>query len=637
MRRRTVQKITESVIPVILLLSAIFLILLFVQYRASEDAEQAHHIHITAETSAQNISDNEMTTVAEVDFSDDPRIAKAEELIKKGKFNEAENVYFRILANEPSAQLYNWLGMLYLKQEKYNKAVVAFTNALKINPRYYRSRYNRALAYNALGKFDRAVADYKEVIRNFDSHAKSHFNLGLLYYRNNDLLKAKEEFERTAELSAGDRKVKALHMLGKSYTKMSPPQNEKAVAAFTAAIRLKPDHVASRLALIELQYPNTEEGYAGRLEALETLVTLEPENIDIYRAIADVYLAQKKEARALRSLQEGLLHNPDNIDLQFEVIALLIRLKNESEAVASLEKMLTVDPSNAKAYIMLGQLYTEQGAYEAAQDAYGKALAIRNNGSPELWNNLGMLYAKMERFKEAKKAYAKALKLRKEYPEAYYNLGLLALAQKEYKKAEKIFDEAIRLRPDYTKAYYSLAQVLTETQQYQKAIDAYLKVLESDPDSTQAKFNLAVCYTKMKAYDEAVAVYKEILEKDGSYFTAWLNIGLVYYYQKEYRLSEAALEKAVSLEPEDDKANRALANTYSVLKKHDEAIEILERLLEQNPSDVKTRLTYARSYYRAKKVDAALNEYKKVLSLDPENSAARRMIDKIEGEKKAAK
>ena len=630
MRRKSVQKITESVIPVILLLSAIFFILLFVQYRATQDAELAHHIHITAQTSTQEVSRNEMNNVMEVDFSDDPRIQKAEELIKKGMLSEAESIYFRILAKEPSAQIHNWLGMLYLKEQKYDKAVVSFTNALKINRRYYRARYNRAIAYSALDEYDKAVSDYKEVIRVFDSHAKSHFNLGLLYYKNDDFVLAAEEFARTADLSSGDIKVKALYMLGKSYTRVSPPKREEAAAAFTAAIRLKPDHVASRLALIDLEYPEDEEGYKNRLEQLERLAVLEPENIDVYRATADVYLAQKKEARALRTLQEGLLHEPDNIDLQFEVIELLTRLKKESEAIAELEKILTVDPSNTRAYFLLGQLYSLQGLYDASLEAYNKVLAIKKEGSPELWNDLGLLYAKMERFEDARKAYTKALKLKKGYPEVYYNLGLLSMSQGADAKAQTYFEEAIGLRPDYPEAYRNLAQLYTEQKEYDKAVEAYLKVLEYAPDSPQVKLSLAVCYSKLKAYDKARAIYEEILEKDSSYYTAWLNVGLVYYRQKEYDRSREALEKAVALEPDDANAYRALAKTYRALAKHDKAIDILKKLLEQNPSDIETRLDYARSYYRAKMQDKALSEYKKVLSLDPENSAAKKMIEKME-------
>ncbi|MGB5964420.1 MAG: tetratricopeptide repeat protein, partial [Sulfurimonadaceae bacterium] len=607
--RLKLPKITESVIPVILLLSGIFFLLLFVQFRASEDAEQAQRIHITAQTSAQNIPEKEKHSVVEEDFSDDPRIVEAQKMIKKGMLAEAESIYFGILAKKPSAQIHNWLGMLYLKEEKYNKAVVSFSNALKINKMYYKARYNRAIAYSALNEFDKAVADYKGVISTFETHAKSHFNLGLLYYNHQDYLAAQQEFERTAALSTGDIKVKALNMLGQCYVNMTPPNNDEAVAAFTAAVRLKPNHIASRLSLIDLEYPKDKEGYVKRLEALERLLTLEPENIEIYRAMSEVYLLQNNTTLALRQLQKARLHEPDNIDLQFEVVALLMRVKQDQEAIATLESILTVDPASSKVYFLLGELYTRQDAYEAAMESYNKVLLLKKEGSAELWNSMGLLFMKLERFDEAESAFKKALVMQSEYAEVYYNLGVLSLMKKSLDKAERYFEKAIELRPAFQAAYTKLATLFTEKGQTKKAVDAYLKVLAINPEQADVKLDLGVCYTKLKEYKKAQALYEEILEKESGYFSAWLNLGDVYYRLKEYDRSLEALEKAMLLDPEEEKVYRLFARNYSAMKKHDKAIKILNQLLEQNPSDIETRLAYARSFYKANKIDIARSEY----------------------------
>lgn len=632
--RIPLHKITESVFPVILLLSAIFLLLLYVEYRSSQEAEETQYIRITPETAAENIPENALDTVVEIDFSDDPRIVEAQGLIEEQKFTEAEKIYFSILVQEPSAQVHNWLGTLYLKQEEYDKAVVSFSNALELNSRYYRARYNRALAYSALDDVQKAISDYLAVIQDFDAHAKSHFNLGLLFYRKNEYVDAADEFKRTAALSSGDTKVKALYYLGKSYAKVFPLQTEIAKGAFTEAIRLKPDHIASRLALVELQFPDNEEGYAKRLEALDVMVSLEPENIAIYRAIAEVYLLISQEKNALKSLQKALLHEPNNLNLQFEVTEILMHLRKDQEAIVTLEKILTIDPESTRAYFLLGRIYYLKGSFEAALSAYNKVYALKPEGSPELWNNLGLLYAKMKRIDEAKDAYVKALNLRSAYPEVYYNLGLLTYRQKEYTKAQSYFEQAISLRPDYEQAYYNLGLVYSKMDNNDKAIASYKKVLEFEPDAVKVKLNLAVRYSRAAMYDKAQAIYEEILDKDSSYFTAWLNLGLVYYQQKEYQRSQEVLEKAIVLEPESEKAYRALAKSYSAQKMHDEAIAILRELLAQGPSDVKTRLAYARSYYLARKRNTALREYNKVLKLDPENAVAKRMIEKIETRKR---
>lgn len=632
--RLPMHKITQSVIPVILLLSALFLLLLFVEYRASLDADKAKYIHITSQTAMPDSPENEMESVVEIDFSDDARIIKAQDLISKKKYGEAENIYFEVLSKEPSSQIHNWLGVLYLKQKDYHKALVSFSNALKFNERNYRALYNRALSENALGHTDKAMQDYKKVIDGFDEHAKSHFNLGLLYYKQKMYTDAIQAFEKTASLSSGDKKIKSLYLLGRSYSKILPPENEKAMAAFNATIRLKPDHVPSRLALIEILYSKKPDSYKEQLEELQVLVDLEPENISIYKAMAELHHKNNKENLRLQALEEALRHEPNNVELHMDTVLLLMKAKKTQKAIARLEEILTVEPSNTKVYFLLGRLYYLQDDYEASLAAYTKIQELSAEGSPELWNNLGLLYVKMKNIEKAKEVYEKALSIRSDYPEAYYNFGLLFFKTKEFEKAQTYFEKAISVRPEYSQAYYNLARVFAQLNRHEEAIEAYKKVLELSPDKVKAKLNLAVQYSKIEAYENAQSLYTEILEEDDSYFIAWLNLGRTNYQLKEYENSIDALKKAVSLEPEHDRANRSLAKSYRAVKKFDEALEILERLLENDPSDIKTRLVYARSYYRYKKYDLSLDEYKKILRLEPKNKTAKRMIKLIKKKKR---
>jgi len=627
--RVSLHKITESVIPVILLLGAIFVLLFFVQYRASLDADKAKYIHITSTTAMPSLLDDEMDSHAETDFSDDPRVIKAQALITQKMYKDAENIYFSVLAKKPSTQVHNWLGVLYLKQKQYHKAVVSFSHALKLSPRNYRARYNRALAYSSIKEEIKAIKDYKKVIKSFDAHTKSHFNLGLLYYKQKLYDYAILEFEKTASLSSGDKKAKALYLLGKSYMKLTPASIEKAEETFTAVIRLKPDHISSRLALIKIEYPKKTQDYEEHIQALQALAELNPENLTVYRIIADIHHANNNMSQKLVVLEEALRHAPNNIELQIETALLLMQENKTQEAIFRLENVITLDPSNTKVYFLLGRLYYLQENYEAALSSYAKIHELKPKGSAELWNNLGLLYTKMKQYEKAQEMYKKALGLRKTYPEAYYNLGLLFVKMKELKKAQDSFEKAIELRPKYAQAFYSLGSVFAQLKEHEKSAMAYEKSLLIFPNRIRAKFNLALQYSKLNSLDKAQNIYKDILEKDESYFIAWLNLGRINYQLKAYKDSIQALNKAISLEPEHKRAHRALAKSYRALKMFDEALLILEKLLEKDPSSIKTRLIYARSYYRYKKYKLALAEYEKILKLEPKNKVAKKMTKRI--------
>ena len=634
MRKLRGIKLTESVLPVIALLSAIFLMLLYVEYRATQEAEATHLIHITAQSSVETRAEEDANSIVEVDFSSDPRIEKAQAYIAEKAYDKAEAIYFSILAKEPSAQIHNWLGTLYLKEGLNTQAVVSFSNALKLNSNYYRARYNRALAYSALDEPQKAISDYNVVILGFVNHAKSHFNLGLLYYQLKDYPAAITAFRRTAQLSSGDKEIKALYLLGKSYMKINPMQKQAAIDTFNKVIRLKPNHIGSRLALVDLEYPQSTEGLKQRLEKYALMLELEPENIAIYRAVYETYhrLGMQKSAKEI--VEQALLHEPNNITLQFELVHTLVGLKEYDEAIVYVKNILTLDEQNSKAYFRLGRLYYLKGDFKNALVAYEKVMTLKERVSPELWNNMGLLYSKMKRFDDAFDAYMQALALRRDYAEVYYNLGVMSLKQKAFEQATNYFREAIARRENYAQAYYNLALSYANLQQNKASIEAYKKVLALKPNDVRIQLNLAVRYSKVGSLQSAQTLYLSILGKDDSYYTAWLNLGLVYLQQKKYVEAIEALEKAITLEPESSKARRALAKSHSLKGDDKAAIEILYRLLAQNPADIKTRLAYARSYYRAKKRNTALREYQKVLKLDPTNKVAIKMIDKIETRKR---
>lgn len=622
------KKISHSIIPVLLLFSMLFLVLLFVQFKASENSDKAQYINITAQTD-HNYDEDTADNVIEVDFSDDPRIKEAQNLIDEKKFHKAEAIYFDMLSKEPSVQVYNWLGILYLQQKKYKKAVVSFSNALEINPHYYRARFNRALTYDDLGETNKAIQEYKNVLQTFDSHVKSNFNLGLLLYKKRDYNSASFQFKKTTSLSSGDIRAKSFYFLGKSYSKSSPMNKKEAIEAFKNAIRIKPNHINSRLALIELEHSKTERGYKNQLKTLNALLEADINKIAVYSEISKTYLKLGKNALAVKNLEDAMLQEPNDTDLRFKLIDLLMSLGNDQEAVSQLNTILAIDPFNNKARFLLGLIYYKQKRYESSLQEYKKISDIKSEVSPELLYNTALVYSKMDRYKDAENAYKKAISMVSNYPEALYNLGLLYYKQDKLNKAKECFTKAIALRSNYSQAYYNLALIFTKLNMDKEAIKSYEKLLIISPKSVKVKLNLAVRYSKMQEYQKAQELYTDIVKQDSSYFTAWLNLGLVYYKQNLYKQSIEALSNAVDLEPQSSKAFRILAKSYSALNMHEEAIDILAKLLANNPSDIKTRLAYARAYYSFGNMQLSLNQYDNVIKLDSNNNVAKSMINKI--------
>ena len=88
------------------------------------------------------------------------------------------NTYVRIAA----ADDYFKLGYKKYEQKDYREAIVAYTEAIKINPNYAAAYNNRGLARYDLGNKQGAIADYNQAIKFNPNYALAYNNRGVARY-----------------------------------------------------------------------------------------------------------------------------------------------------------------------------------------------------------------------------------------------------------------------------------------------------------------------------------------------------------------------------------------------------------------------------------------------------------------------
>jgi tetratricopeptide (TPR) repeat protein len=143
---------------------------------------------------------------------------------------------------------------------------------------------------------------------------------------------------------------------------------------------------------------------------LETRLAQEPPDLGAGRLLAEGYLAQRRDAAAIRTLRRIVAHAPGDRQALMQLEATYTRAGNYKSAIAVLEKLVEADPRRAQEYYermahaaslqtdrkgalhfaelavqtspndpaaqaKLGDLYLEQGRPDAAEAAYRKALA----------------------------------------------------------------------------------------------------------------------------------------------------------------------------------------------------------------------------------------------------------------------
>ncbi len=101
-------------------------------------------------------------------------------------------------------------------------------------------------------------------------------------------------------------------------------------------------------------------------------------------------------------------------------------LGNRPEAIRRLGNIVTTSPADIDAIIALGDLLRADKQYQAAADAYSKALAVTGGSGPGDWRLYyvrGIAYERSDQFPVAEKDFLKALELNPGQPQVLNYLG----------------------------------------------------------------------------------------------------------------------------------------------------------------------------------------------------------------------
>ncbi|MDR2383239.1 MAG: tetratricopeptide repeat protein [Prevotellaceae bacterium] len=116
----------------------------------------------------------------------------------------------------------------------------------------------------------------------------------------------------------------------------------------------------------------------------------------------------------------------------------------------------------------------------------------------------GIVYSAEGEYDKAIEAYNKSIKL-KPNVNAYFDLGIAYNVKGEYDKAIEAYNKAIKLNPNFATEYNNLGDVYKNKGEYDKAIEAYNKAFELKPDDDYFNY-------KIDMNDDNRNVYKEIYQ-----------------------------------------------------------------------------------------------------------------------------
>jgi Flp pilus assembly protein TadD len=151
--------------------------------------------------------------------------------------------------NPQDAQAWYYLGRTKYNENRFEEAVRAFHECLKLDPQNVKAEDNLGLSYQALGRTDDAIASFRIAMK-WQEHALEKnvgpvLNMGILQLEQNKLSEAVTLLLQAKEIAPADSRTH--EQLGKAYSRLE--DFEKAQAELEKAVQLDPNRSSLRFML----------------------------------------------------------------------------------------------------------------------------------------------------------------------------------------------------------------------------------------------------------------------------------------------------------------------------------------------------------------------------------------------------
>lgn len=224
------------------------------------------------------------------------------------------------------------------------------------------------------------------------------------------------------------------------------------------------------------QDPWLRRGYAEFLEAINDLseATVQwrsvierlPHHPVGYLQAGSVLRRRREFAAARPLLEKAIALQPDWIEARLELADLFLAEKQPAEAVRVCEEAVRVQEDHARAHLKLANALAAQDRRGDAIRALEKAVAL-DGGLWEARYLLGVEYGLQDRREEARQQFVEVLRLRPDHARAQFNLGIALARMQQWKEAAEHLAEAVRLDPRNDAAKQALAQAVAFGRQAQ--------------------------------------------------------------------------------------------------------------------------------------------------------------------------
>jgi protein O-mannosyl-transferase len=270
-----------------------------------------------------------------------------------------------------SAYGYNALGIAYLEQAQFEKAIPAFRDAIRRAQHWSYPLHNEALAFVEMGEYKPAIRAYQQAIRLAPQYSYLPYNLGLVYQRLNRRKEAEASYRKSMGLAPDSAEpYNALGTLQAAEGKLA-----QAERSYRQSLEKNPRLLAARhnLALLLADEKNREQ---EAIDLWRTNLQQAPDYLPSHLSLASFLAGRGDSNGAIGQYRDVLALKPDYIAARVMLARLLAKTGDTEGALRELGETAKLDPQDSEVFEQIGDIEAARGRVAEAKTAYQKAIAV---------------------------------------------------------------------------------------------------------------------------------------------------------------------------------------------------------------------------------------------------------------------
>ncbi len=512
--------------------------------------------------------------------------------------------------DELLAELAFQQGNVFMMFGEIDKAIEAYSQAIKLNPRDTDAYNNRGVAYQKLGNFDRAFKDYNTAIPINPYDAVIYSNRGAAYVDKGELDRGLEDLNRAIEVNPNY--AETFYNRGIAYDNKG--DYNRAISDFNKAIQRGRNHADV--------YNNRGIAFQKKREFdraivdFDTAIKMSPKFPDQYVNRGNAFHEKGAIDHAIEDFNRAIELNP-NCTIAYNSRGNVHKAKGEYDrAITDFNKAIQLKPNLAELYNNRGGAYHDKEDFDCAIKDFDKAIQL-NPGYANAYYNRGVTFKNKGNVQFALNDFNKAIELNPDFAIAYSDRGIAYDEQGDFNRAVEDFNVAIQLKPDFAEAYNSRGITYGKKDQVNLALKDFNQAIALKTDYAIAYNNRGAVYRGKGDFDLAIVDCNRAIELKPDYAEPYSNRGAAYRNKGDYVRAIADFDKAIQLEPNLVEAYNGRGNAYITIGKHDRAIVDFNKVIELNPRLSIVYNNRGVAYYSKGEIDRAIENYNKAINLEP--------------------